>query len=184
MEQIKQARLVPIGQVRLNPNNPRGIKDEKYRALVKSIRDFPEMLTLRPIVVNADFVVLGGNMRLRACEEAGLSHVWVVVADELTPEQQREFIIKDNLSFGYWDDELIANEWDVDELREWGMSLPGLDDVPDYSEKNEEVDSSHFEDKMTIKLEYTEAEYYQVKEQLSKIAATPEQAIWILLGNE
>lgn len=115
---------VDIKQVRSNPDNPRFIKGNKFDKLVKSIKEFPQMLDLRPIVVNQDMVVLGGNMRLKACEEAGLKEVPIIFADNLTPEQEKEFIIKDNSSFGEWDWDLLANEWNTDQLIDWGMDLP------------------------------------------------------------
>jgi DNA modification methylase len=115
---------VKITQVKVNPNNPRLIKDDKFQKLVKSIKDFPEMLEIRPIVVNADMVVLGGNMRLKACKEAGLKEVSIIVADNLNEDQQREFLIKDNVSGGEWDWQLLANEWDVQQLDDWGLDLP------------------------------------------------------------
>jgi DNA modification methylase len=113
-----------LSDIKRNPNNPRLIKDDKFAKLVKSIREFPEMLRIRPIVVNSDMVVLGGNMRLRACAEAGLKEVPIIMADELTEEQQREFIIKDNVGFGEWEWEMIASDWDVQELEEWGLDVP------------------------------------------------------------
>ena len=115
---------VDIRQIRPNPDNPRFIKEGKFEKLVKSIKEFPEMLELRPIVVNQDMVVLGGNMRLKACEEAGIKQVPIIFADNLTEEQQKEFIIKDNSSFGEWDWDLLANEWDASDLIDWGMDLP------------------------------------------------------------
>ena len=115
---------VSISQVKTNPNNPRLIKDHKFKKLVSSIKEFPEMLELRPIVVDNDNIVLGGNMRLRACKEAGLKEVHIIKADQLTEKQQREFIIKDNVGFGEWDWDDLANEWDVDELEDWGLDLP------------------------------------------------------------
>ena len=121
--------LVKITQIRPNENNPRFIKDHKFKKLVTSIKEFPEMLKLRPIVVNSDMVVLGGNMRLKACKEAGLKEVWILKADELTEAQQREFIVKDNVGFGEWDWDLLANEWDMDNLDKWGMDLPVLKDL-------------------------------------------------------
>jgi hypothetical protein len=172
---------VKIGQVKSNPNNPRVIKDEKFKSLVKSIQDFPEMAEIRPIVVNADMIILGGNMRFKAMKEAGWKEVPVIVADHLTPEQEREFIIKDNTSGGDWDWEMLAMEWDADKLEEWGLDLPN---IQDFSDKNEEIDIDNLETDMTIKLTYTEEEYNIVKEQLSRIASTPEQAVWKLLGNE
>lgn len=119
-------RSVPIGDIKPNPNNPRIIKDDKFKKLVQSIKDFPEMLTLRPIVVNAEMIVLGGNMRLKACQAAGLKEVPIVAATELTPEQEREFIIKDNVGFGEWEWNTLANQWDADELTTWGVELPAL----------------------------------------------------------
>jgi hypothetical protein len=117
-------KSVDIAHIKTNPNNPRIIKDDKYRKLVESIRTFPKMLEIRPIVVNADMIVLGGNMRLRACKEAGLNKIPVIMADDLTPEQQREFIIKDNVGFGEWDWEMLANEWEAEELDAWGLNVP------------------------------------------------------------
>ena len=127
--------LTPISQIKPNPNNPRTIKDVKYKKLVESIRTFPKMLELRPIVVNDDMIVLGGNMRLKACKEAGIKEVPVIKASDLTEEEQRQFIIKDNVGYGEWDWEMLANEWDVAELDEWGMDLP-----KDMFEKDVNVD--------------------------------------------
>jgi len=115
---------VKIGKIKNNPNNPRLIKDDKFKKLVKSIKEFPEMLEIRPIVVDKDNIVLGGNMRLRACQEAGLKEVHIIQADKLTEKQQREFIIKDNIGFGEWDWDDLANEWDTEELEDWGLDLP------------------------------------------------------------
>jgi len=119
-----KAEKIKISQVKTNPNNPRLIKDDKFKKLVKSIKEFPEMLEIRPIVVDKDNIVLGGNMRLRACQEAGLKEVYILKADQLTEKQQREFIVKDNVGFGEWDWDDLANEWDVDELEDWGLDLP------------------------------------------------------------
>jgi hypothetical protein len=115
---------VPINTVKANPNNPRIIKDDKFAKLVKSINEFPQMLNLRPIVVNDDMVVLGGNMRLKACKEAGLKEIPIIKASELTEEQQKEFIVKDNVGYGEWDWDDLANNWDAEELTEWGMTIP------------------------------------------------------------
>lgn len=117
------AELIKIGDIKSNPNNPRIIKDDKFQKLVKSIKDFPKMLELRPIVVNDDMVVLGGNMRLKACKEAGLKEVPVIKASELTEDEQKQFIIKDNVGFGEWDWDMLANEWEADELVDWGLDL-------------------------------------------------------------
>jgi DNA modification methylase len=115
-----------LSEVKLNPNNPRLIKDDNFKKLVQSIKDFPEMLDIRPIVVNADMVILGGNMRFKACKEAGLKEVPIIVADNLTEEQQREFLIKDNVSGGEWDWSLLA-EWDSEQLEDWGLEVPSFE---------------------------------------------------------
>ena len=115
---------VSIKDIKPNPNNPRLVKDDKFKKLVQSIKDFPQMLDIRPIVVNKDMIVLGGNMRLKACKEAGLKEIPIIKAEDLTEEQQREFIIKDNLGYGEWDWSMIANEWDEKDLNEWGLDLP------------------------------------------------------------
>lgn len=142
-----KSTLIKISAIKRNPNNPRILKDDKFAKLTQSIKDFPQMLDIRPIVVNDDMVVLGGNMRLKACKEAGLKEVPVIKVSDLTEEQQREFIIKDNVGFGEWDWDLLANEWDTDLLDDWGLELDfdpadddndGLtdeDDVPEVSEE-------------------------------------------------
>ena len=119
-----KTQTVPISKVKLNPNNPRLIKDDKFKKLVASIQSFPEMLDIRPIVVNSDMIVLGGNMRLRACKEAGLKEVPIIIADNIPEDRQAEFIIKDNVGFGEWDWEMLANEWDSDLLADWGLEVP------------------------------------------------------------
>jgi DNA modification methylase len=124
-------KVVKLSEIKSNPNNPRIIKDDKFRKLVKSIQEFPKMLEIRPVVVNADMIVLGGNMRLKACKEAGLKEVPVIFADDLTDEEQKQFIIKDNVGFGEWDWDMIANEWDAEEVEEWGL------DIPEFSIKEE-----------------------------------------------
>jgi len=114
---------IAISKVRPNSENPRYIKDEKFKKLVQSLRDFPEMANVRPIVVNKEMVVLGGNMRLKAMQEAGWSEVPVQVVD-WSEEKQREFIIKDNVGFGEWDWDELANTWDAEELDRWGLDVP------------------------------------------------------------
>ena len=120
---------VKINEVKSNPNNPRIIKDDKFKKLVASIKELPQMLELRPIVVNEDMIVLGGNMRLKACKEAGLKEIPIIKASELNEEQQRAFIIKDNVGFGEWDWDALANEWDAEQLAEWGLDVPNFDGV-------------------------------------------------------
>ena len=117
---------VNINTIKSNPNNPRIIKDNKFSKLVKSIRQFPEMLELRPVVVNKDMIVLGGNMRLKASINAGLKEIPIVVADNLTEEQENEFIIKDYVGFGEWDWDVLANTWEIDKLNDWGLDVPTI----------------------------------------------------------
>ena len=118
---------VKISAVKSNPNNPRIIKDDKFKKLVTSIKEFPQMLNIRPIVVNDEMIVLGGNMRLKACIEAGLKEVAIIKASDLTLEQQNEFIIKDNVGFGEWDWNELANTWDAEQLVEWGLDIPSFE---------------------------------------------------------
>lgn len=117
---------VNIKNVKPNPNNPRIIKNDKFHKLVKSIQDFPKMLEIRPIVVNEDMVVLGGNMRLKACKEAGLKEVYIIKADDLSKSEQDEFLIKDNVNFGQWDAEMLSESYQMEKLLEWGMSINDL----------------------------------------------------------
>lgn len=133
-----KSEIIKIDFIKVNPNNPRLIKDDKFKKLVKSIKEFPEMLNIRPIVVNKDMIVLGGNMRLKACKEAGLKEIPVIIADNLTEEQQKEFLIKDNVSGGEWDWDILANEWKVEQLTEWGLDLPdfGTDKILDEEQKD------------------------------------------------
>ena len=124
-----------IQDIKPNPNNPRLIKDDKFKKLCQSLKDFPEMLELRPIVVNKDMIILGGNMRYKAAKEIGLKEIPVTIAD-LTPDQEREFLIKDNTSGGEWDWEVLANEWNSEELETWGLDLPAFD-VKNESEQKD-----------------------------------------------
>lgn len=117
-------KLISINKIKPNPSNPRVIKDHKFQQLKKSLQDFPDMANVRPIVVNSDMVVLGGNMRLKAMKDAGWKDVPVEVVD-WPEERQREFIIKDNVGFGEWDWPIIANDWP--EAVEWGLDVPGFD---------------------------------------------------------
>jgi ParB-like chromosome segregation protein Spo0J len=135
---------VDISEIKPNPKNPRIIRNDKFRKLVKSIQEFPEMLDIRPIVVDSNMIVLGGNMRLKACKEAGLKEVPILVADNLTPEQQAEFIIKDNVGFGEWDWDILANEWDVKTLNDWGLDVPTLDEFTGVEEQ--EIEFSEYLD--------------------------------------
>jgi len=172
-----------INEIKPNPNNPRIIKDIKFKQLVKSIQDFPQMLELRPIVIDENNMVLGGNMRLKACLEAGLTDVPVIHANNLSEEKKKEFIVKDNVGYGEWNWDDLANEWNIDELTEWGLDIPNFD-TEGFADKNKELSLDDVTDSMTITLKYTEDEYHIVKDALLKLASTPEQAIWKLLGND
>ena len=138
---------VPIESIKINPNNPRVIKDDKYKKLKKSIKDFPEMLDIRPIVVDDDMIVLGGNMRLKACLENGLKEVSIIKASQLTEEQKKEFILKDNQSFGEWDTNLLSN-WDRELMlnsgfEEWDMiDIFGTNEMVEGLKK--ELEGSNF----------------------------------------
>jgi len=136
-------QIVKINEVKPNPKNPRIIKDDKFKKLVKSIQDFPDMLNKRPLIVFTDvdgkYVVLGGNMRLKACKEIGLKEIPVILADEWTEEQKAEFLIKDNVGFGEWDWDILTDEWDTDKLEDWGLDLP-----VDLSVKELEVEEDDF----------------------------------------
>lgn len=124
-------QLVKISQVKTNQDNPRLIKDIKFEKLVKSIKEFPDMLEKRPIVVDENMIVLGGNMRLKACQAAGLTEVWIDVAEGWTDEQKKEFVVKDNLGYGEWDWDILANEYETELLDDWGMDLPPMFDEPE-----------------------------------------------------
>ena len=135
---------IKLSTIKPNPNNPRVIKDEKFEKLKKSIKDFPKMMELRPMVINSDNIVLGGNMRLKALKELGYKEVpdeWVKRAEDLTEDEQRQFIIKDNVGFGEHDWEMLATEWDADELSDWGLDVPA-DWGEEEVEEKEQVDLS------------------------------------------
>jgi hypothetical protein len=125
---IMKIEKINLDEIKNNPNNPRFIKDDKYKKLVKSIRDFPEMLEIRPIVIDEEGIVLGGNMRLKACREAGIKEVPIIRANELTEDQKKEFILKDNQSFGDWDTKLL-NDWSKDLLLKSGFEEYDLIDI-------------------------------------------------------
>jgi hypothetical protein len=162
---------LPITQIKLNPNNPRVIKDDKFKQLVKSIRDLPEMGNVRPIVVNQDMIVLGGNMRLKAMQEVGLKIVPVTIVD-WDEDKQRQFIIKDNIGYGEWDFDMLANEWDELELNDWGLDVwkkpaevdYGILDDEDLENELKEMSSNV---KKAIQIEF-EAEHYDEAFELVK----------------
>jgi ParB-like chromosome segregation protein Spo0J len=150
-------KTVKISDIKTNPNNPRLIKDDKFKKLVKSIQEFPQMLEIRPIVVNQDMIVLGGNMRLKACKEAGLKEIPIIYADDLTEDQQKEFVIKDNSSFGEWDWDSLANEWDAEILAEWGVTI-------------NEIDSGNYEPSLLPDTDYSDITKEQIQKEAEKLA--------------
>ena len=145
-----KSNKIKINKIKENTSNPRFIGKDKFKKLVKSLKEFPEMLKLRPIVVDDNNIILGGNMRYKAAVELGMKEVWVLQADDLTEKQKQEFIIKDNVGFGEWDWDILANSWDVDKINEWGLDLPILneklevikDDKPEI-EITEEILEEH-----------------------------------------
>ena len=139
-------KLTPIKDIKPNPNNPRVIKDEKFAKLVQSLKELPEMATVRPVVVNSDMIVLGGNMRLKAMKEAGWKEVPVEIVD-WDEDKQRQFIIKDNVGFGEWDWEMLANEWDAEQLEEWGLDIPTFEE--EVKELEAEEDDYEMPDQIT-----------------------------------
>ena len=132
-------QTVKINTVKSNPDNPRLIKDDKFKKLVTSLKEFPEMAAVRPIVVNTDMVVLGGNMRLKAMKEAGWKDVPIEIVD-WSEEKQREFIVKDNVGFGEWNWDDLANEWNAEDLESWGLDVPIFDEEIDGLEDGEEIE--------------------------------------------
>jgi hypothetical protein len=161
-----QSVKTKISEVKLNPNNPRLIKDDNFKKLVQSIKDFPEMLDIRPIVVNQDMVILGGNMRFKACKEAGLKEVPIIIADNLTEEQQREFLIKDNVSGGEWDWSLLS-EWDSEQLEDWGLDVP-LDNEDNQKGKIKKENLTPFV-KTHILISFPPEKMIDIQEYVSKI---------------
>jgi hypothetical protein len=173
--------MIKLNSIKSNPNNPRLIKDDKFAKLVNSIKEFPKMMALRPMVVNADNIVLGGNMRLKALKEAGYTEIpdeWVKKASDLTEEESRRFIIADNVGFGEHDWEMLANEWDSEELADWGLDVWQQPTDIDYSDKNQEIDTDFLDQKYSFKLEYSEDEYSLLKEKLENIGKTPESVFY------
>lgn len=168
--------IVNIKQVKSNPKNPRVIKDDKFKKLVKSIQEFPDMLNKRPLVCFTDtdgkYVVLGGNMRLKACNELKLTEIPIILADEWTEEQKDEFLIKDNVGFGEWDWDDLANEWDAEKLEEWGLDVWKAPAEVDYSILDDEDLDGELQDmvngvKKAIQIEF-EPEHYEDAQELVK----------------
>lgn len=147
------SEMIKLSSIKSNPNNPRVIKDDKFAKLVNSIKEFPKMMELRPMVVNADNIVLGGNMRLKALKEAGYTEVpdaWVKSAESLTEEEQRRFIIADNVGFGEHDWAMLKSEWDVEELEDWGLDIPNFDDDEVLEAEEDDFDTTPPEIPITV----------------------------------
>jgi len=148
-----ELQKVKIETVISNPDNPRVIRDDKFKKLIRSIDTFPQMLKLRPIVVDEDNVILGGNMRFEAIKHLGHKEVFIVKAEGFSEEQKREFVIKDNSSFGEWDWDVLANNWETSSLKEWGLDIPkwedktefdsGIEDTGDYDFPEDDIEKSH-----------------------------------------
>ena len=156
---------VKISKVKGNPNNPRIIKNDKFKKLVKSIQEFPEMLKLRPIVVDENFIILGGNMRFKALNELGHTEIpnnWVKVAKGLTEAEKKEFIIKDNIGFGEWDWDDLANNWDEANLKLWGLDFPMFDDT----KVEDEQDVQPF---IKVSIETTNDTFIEMNEKLQNL---------------
>jgi site-specific DNA-methyltransferase (adenine-specific) len=146
-----------ITDIKPNPNNPRLIKDDKFKKLVQSIKDFPEMMEKRPIVCVTDtdgkLYPLGGNMRFKALKELNYKEVpdsWITLADDWTEEQRREFVIKDNVGFGEWDWEQLANEWDAEQLEEWGLDVPTFETDEVLEAEEDDFDTTPPEQPITV----------------------------------
>jgi len=164
-----------INQLNPNESNPRIIKEAKFKKLVKSIKDFPEMLELRPIILDENNVILGGNMRYKACVEAGLKEVPVKIAKGLTEEQKEEFIVKDNVGFGEWDWDILGNEWNHRKLGEWGMDVwqpeNSVSNETDYSINSLDQKLGRFLDAKikNITIPFETEEFAAVVEKLEKL---------------
>lgn len=168
-----QSKKVKIETLIPNEKNPRYIKDDKFAKLVKSIQDFPEMLELRPIVLDEKMIVLGGNMRLKACLAAGLKEVPIIIAKDLTAEQKEQFIIKDNVGFGDWDWEMLANEWGNDQLEDWGLTVFQTETDVDLSHLEQEDLDAKLQElesgvKKAIQIEF-DADTYPEAQELVKL---------------
>ena len=162
---------VKISQIKSNPNNPRLIKDDKFYKLVKSLDEDPDFCNVRPVVCNTDMIVIGGNMRLKAAKELGWKEIPCEIVD-WSEDKQRAFTIKDNVGYGEWDWDMLANEWDAEQLNEWGLEVPKFADPVDYSILDDEDLDSQLKDmaggvKKAIQIEF-EAEHYEEAYELVK----------------
>ena len=160
-----KTKIVPINDIKYNPDNPRTIDGDKLDKLVKSIQDFPKMMEIRPIVVDANNFVLGGNQRLRACHKIGLKEVHIIEADDLSEEQKKEFIIKDNASFGDWDIEILSENWNSNELSEWGIDI-----IPMFNDtiKSKEIELKEYK-KVHILISFPPDRFHEISPMIQEI---------------
>jgi hypothetical protein len=175
-----------LKDIKPNPNNPRVLRDDKFQKLKQSITEFPKMLSLRPMVIDENNVVLGGNMRLRALQELGFTDIdeaWVKRSSDLTEEEKKRFIIADNVAFGEWDWDTLANDWDVVDLEAWGLNIPQFDRPEDFDEDFTlpEGDKEPFQ-QMTFTLADEQATVLQ--NAIAEIKKTEEYKYCETMGNE
>ena len=178
--------MIKLSTIKPNPNNPRLVKDDKFFKLVESLKTFGDkMMPLRPMVIDEKRILLGGNMRYKALKELNYKEVpksWVKEAKDLSEDEKREFIIKDNIGFGAWDWDILANEWGNEDLEAWGLDIYISEDI-DLDEFFENVENEQEkEEKKKIILEFTDEEHDQVIEKFKEIGGTKEQIIYNLLG--
>ena len=175
---------VSISSITENAANPRTINKHKFQKLVNSVREFPEMLSLRPIVVNKDNVILGGNMRYKACKELGLKEVYIIQATDLDDKQAQEFIVKDNVGFGEWDWDILANDWNVKELEEWGLDGFPFEDVNEdeniYTQKVEAPKYEASETKPTQDEIYNEDKVKELIKNIGLSSATKDEKEFLI----
>ena len=174
-----KAIKIKVSEIKSNLNNPRLIKDQKFSKLVESIKEFPKMMNLRPIVVDENNVILGGNMRFKASIKAGFKEVYVLRAEDLTDKQKKEFIIKDNVGFGEWDWDILANQFENSDLNEWGLDVWDTKDIDLDDFFSDDMEDKEGTNK--IILEYNEKDYNFVIDQLNKKEGSKEDIIFNLL---
>jgi len=177
---MKKQTKAKINEIKSNELNPRWIKDSKFEKLVKSIKEFPEMLELRPIVVDENMTILGGNMRYKACVEAGIKEIPILIANKLSENQKKEFIIKDNIGFGEWDWDLLE-DWNTEDLNNWSLDVPKWEDVSfnteiedtgEYDYPEDKIIQSHVKMVQLFLNTETEPNFRKWEEHLRKIVGT------------
>ncbi len=179
MSKTKKMEKINIDLVKENPENPRFITNSKFKKLVKSLKDFPQMLEKRPIVVDEDMIVLGGNMRLKACKEAGLKEVYISVAKNWSEKQKSEFIIKDNLAYGEWDWELVANAWEKEQLDDWGLDIPLSLQLYEVDEEED-----NYQEPEDLKIDVIEGDIIQIGNHKILCGDSTKVSEWKKLMNE